>query len=164
MSISNLPTELLRMIFENVDDENKVHLPHVCRRWREISKLLILGEYEYKGDKSKCVRFEAAKINETLRMFKRVEKINLFHFEFAQCSTLRAILHDLPFHPVSLTLNDVSRRWQTSTFLSLKEYVERNHIPTHVFTKDGLNPNMYGCNLYPEMDFRLPRIYHNPRN
>ncbi len=151
--ISRLPTELLEIIFMSVRDV--IHIPNVCRRWRLISKeKLILDEYDYEGYQPKRVRIEAVKINKTLRMFKRVKNINLFNFEFVQCSILRAALHDLPFPPVLLTLSDLSGRWKRSTLSSFKEYVEQNHIPTYVFTMNG--KTMYGCGLY---DDHLLEIY-----
>ena len=157
--ISNLPNEMLKMILENVSPKDIIIIPYVCRRWRLISKQLTLDKYSYPNYQPKRVRAEAVKINRTLRMFKRVKDIDLFGLEFAQCSTLRTVLDNLP-SPVSLTLSDLSRRWKRSTLLTLKEYVDRNNISTYVFARDESWCNGFnGFNLTENEMHEILKLY-----
>ena len=72
MSFSNAPSEIICLIFSNVDRESVFVLPRVCRRWRSIcSTFTVVQEIKWKHYPMKIERFVVM-----LSKFGRIESLN----------------------------------------------------------------------------------------
>ena len=72
MSFSNAPTEIICLIFSNVDRESVFVLPRVCRRWRAICRTFtVVQEIKWKHCPMKIEAFVIM-----LSKFGRIESLN----------------------------------------------------------------------------------------
>ena len=109
--ISNLPTELLEMIFEYLENPDKFRLHRVCRRWQCISKVkLSFACYKVKRRKKvdEDIKTSAGLINKSLLRFKSFDCIDLMNFPVRKIATLEEIL-ELPYTPKYLKMNTTYR-------------------------------------------------------
>ena len=72
MSFSNAPSEIIYLIFSNVDGESVFVLPRVCRRWRTIcSTFTVVQEIKWKNSLKSEAFFTM------LSRFGRIESLDI---------------------------------------------------------------------------------------
>ena len=101
MSFSNAPSEIICLIFSNVDRESVFVLPRVCRRWRSIcSTFTVVQEIKWKHPLkseafftmlSRFGRFESLDISNEIESKNAADdyilkKIVRMHLELNRCA------------------------------------------------------------------------------